>query len=105
MPRWPLLLLPLVLAACSSDYPFDRPGTWSLDRMGSSNDANLRAMVANPADLIAGRGETTALGAEAARPVGALRAGKRAALPAVNTLNINTIPTEQAPAGGTGAGP
>jgi type IV pilus biogenesis protein CpaD/CtpE len=92
------ILIPLVVlvTACSSDYPMDKPGTWSLDSWGSSNDANLRAMVVNPHDLVEGRGEPNTLGAEAAPPVKRLFTGKRYALPASDVIQLNvTGPNDQ----------
>jgi hypothetical protein len=94
------LLLPLVmlfaLGACSLDPfeqdPFTRPGTWAPT---SDNDANLRAMVENPHDLVAGRAMDGVVGAEAAVPVKALLAGKRAQLP---TTSADTV------YGGSGSG-
>ncbi len=42
--------------------PFDRPWTWSLPPTGlSSNDTNLRTMLVNPGDAVAGTGEDTSL--------------------------------------------
>lgn len=78
-----------LIAGCAPDDTMQKPGTWSLETYGSSNDANLRAMIADPEDLIHGRGEDTAIGAEAARPVAALEAGKRAPLPKVDSLHID----------------
>ena len=45
------LLLPILLclAACSQVDPYTRPGNW---RPNGANDANLRAMVAVPSDLV-----------------------------------------------------
>jgi type IV pilus biogenesis protein CpaD/CtpE len=100
-------LVPLLLlagAGCTPDYPMDVPGTWSIDRYGASNDANLRAMVANPHDLVAGQGSNTALGAEAAHPVAALFAGKRAELPQTNSTQVSLPTNSGASAGGGNAG-
>jgi len=88
------IYLPLVallgLAACTPDYPFDKPGTWALGPQGSpnANDANLRAMVVNPNDLVVGQSEPGSVGAEASRPIRKLFAGQRAALPASNTIQL-----------------
>jgi hypothetical protein len=76
------LLTLLTLAACTPDHPFDKPGTWSLDSAPSANDLNLRVMVVNPHDLVAGTGEANSLGAEAGPPVGRVLHGRRAPLPA-----------------------
>ena len=104
MRRLPWLLpLPLALAACTPDYPLDKPGTWSLERMGESNDANLRAMVANPHDLVEGAGSATDLGAEAGPPVTRLLTGNRKAIPQENG-SVIALPTESSGPTGTGAG-
>jgi hypothetical protein len=95
----------LVVAACTPDYPWDRPGTWSIDQYGgSSNDANLRAMVANPRDLIAGTGETGSLGSEASPPVSRLYSGQRTPLPKLDTLDVNLNQSTLQPAPAQGAG-
>ncbi len=81
-PVAPLCLL-LALAACGPE-PFDREGTW---RATGANEANLRAMVADPAHLTRGaaplapaRGESAAqsaalLGAASGGGGGASAAG------------------------------
>ncbi|PWS34200.1 hypothetical protein DFH01_26600 [Falsiroseomonas bella] len=60
-----LIWLPLALAAgaCTDPEPFTRPGTWQAT---GANDANLRAMIANPADLQRGQAPATAARGEAA---------------------------------------
>jgi hypothetical protein len=60
-----LLWLPLALAAggCIDPEPFTRPNTWQAT---GANDANLRAMIANPADLQRGQAPATAARGEAA---------------------------------------
>ena len=100
------LLAVVGLGACSPDYPFDKPGTWSLGAPGTmnANDANLRAMVVNPNDLVAGRGDPGSLGAEAAPPVKRLLAGQRKELPKSNVLDLqvtgdSTPAAAPAPAG------
>ena len=103
------LYIPLVallgLTACSPDYPFDKPGTWALGPQGSpnANDANLRAMVVNPNDLVVGQSEPGSVGAEASRPVKHLLAGKRPALPNTNTiqLQVGNDTSAQQPASST----
>jgi len=76
------------LAACTDD-PFERPGTVA---PRGFNDANLRAMVVDPAHLRRGVEATTTRGDAGARPVDLLRSGKRPALsgaggtqPSINT--------------------
>jgi len=85
MRRYIALVL-LALGACTPDYPFDKEGTWSLGPQGApnANDANLRAMLVNPNDLVAGHGDPGSVGAVASRPVKNLIAGKRAPLPVVS---------------------
>ena len=77
---WGLLLL-LPLGACAgnglTDDPINRPGTWAPTGI---NDANLRAMVADPRDLVAGKDAANGLAVEAVPPVGLLFSGKRQAL-------------------------
>jgi hypothetical protein len=60
-----LLWLPLALATagCIDPEPYTRPGTWQAT---GANDANLRAMIANPADLERGVAPSTASRGEAA---------------------------------------
>ena len=65
-----------LLAACTDD-PFDRPGTVAPRGL---NDANLRAMVVDPAHLRRGVDAPTARGDAGSRPVDLLRSGKRAPL-------------------------
>lgn len=70
-----LLLLPVlaVASACASD-PMERPGTF---QPRGVNDANLRAMIVDPAHLQRGVEAVTSRGSAAAEPVALLRAGKR----------------------------
>ena len=51
-----LLLGSLALAGCSQTDPYQRSGTW---KPSGVNTSNIASMVANPADLARGRGETT----------------------------------------------
>jgi hypothetical protein len=93
MPRVGCTLLLLMLAACNTD-PMDRPGTWH--GTTKSNDANLRAMIADPHDLIAGKSSDSSLGAEAAPAVTRLLTGKRYPLPSENTSDLQSA-TQSAP--------
>src|ERR1700722_18591537 len=45
-------LLLLALAGCAQTDPYTRPGAW---RPNGANDANLRAMVVVPSDLVLAR--------------------------------------------------
>jgi hypothetical protein len=86
--RTPWLIGLVLLAGCNYDPfdPYQRPGTWNPD---GSNNANLRAMVANPHDLIEGTGTSVSSGAEAAPPVTRLLTGKRYPLPNISTVEPN----------------
>lgn len=67
-PIIPLLIaVTAVLAACSHHTD----SIASLDRIpfGGTNQANIAAMVANPTDLVHGRGQKTVDGATGAAPV------------------------------------
>jgi len=97
IPRVAWLIGILIVPACSYDLgdPYQRPGTYNIR---GDNDANLRAMVADPHDLIAGAGQGASMGAEAAPPVARVLAGKRYALPALNAATVNIV-NEQTPQG------
>jgi hypothetical protein len=80
-----LLLSASVLAGCTSppwSDPFERPGTW---HPSGVNEANLRAMVQNPADLERGQAARADLGAEAVPPIDRLMRGQRRPLPQVDS--------------------
>jgi hypothetical protein len=102
--RTAILLAILMVAACSPDQPFDRPGTWSLGSGPSSNELNLRAMVVNPHDLVQGQSANDSLGAEAAPPVARLLSGRRTPLPSSDTTELQSgsqaQPSAPAPNGG-----
>ena len=84
----------LLVSGCSYDLtdPYLRPGTYNPT---GDNDANLRAMVANPHDLVEGPGPGLSTGAEAAPPVARMLAGKRYPLPQLNAADINIINSGQ----------
>jgi hypothetical protein len=91
----------LALSACDKTDQIDRPGTWKLPPTGQgANDSNLRAMIANPNDLIAGQDSPGSLGVEAVPPVDLLYAGQRRQLPAVSTTSLSGGTTNQTPFGG-----
>jgi hypothetical protein len=102
MHRMGWLTVALLVAGCTYDMsdPYLRPGTWNPT---GDNDANLRAMVANPHDLVEGTGQGTSAGAEAAPPVARLLAGKRYPLPQLNASDINVVP-EPPPQGAANPG-
>ena len=58
-----MLLLALALAGCADTDPYERPGVW---RPNGANDANLRAMVAVPSDLVQGVPDAPGDGQQAA---------------------------------------
>ena len=81
----------LLVAGCNSPEltdPYLRPGTYNPTGV---NDANLRAMVANPHDLVQGDGTGASTGAEAAPPVARMLAGKRYPLPQLNAASVDII--------------
>ena len=101
MHRIVIVLLLLTATACTPDYPMDKPGTWRLGETGSNaNDANLRTMIVYPRELVAGAGETRALGSEAGAPVHRLLTGRRYPLPASNVLQLELTGQPAAPAQG-----
>jgi hypothetical protein len=94
MRYWQCLFLLLLSTGCTPEYPYDRPGTWGPAQMGA-NDANLRAMVANRQDLVAGSGEEGTVGPEAAAPVRRLFKGQRYPLPAYSASDIGMTGLQQ----------
>lgn len=89
----------LVLGGCANPFTQDQfaePGTW---QPTYDNDANLRAMVANPHDLVAGEPMEGAVGAEAAGAVDKLVTGKRAKLSDAQASSVYG-----ASSGGSGSG-
>ena len=98
-------LLPL-LAGCAgnplSGDPMQRPGTWAPT---GDNDANLRAMIADPHDLQAGADLPGSLGVEAAPAVGRLLTGRLPPLPDEPTSSLGgSSSAGGAPQGGGNAG-
>jgi hypothetical protein len=88
------VIVALLVTSCAPDAfdPYLRPGTWA---PVGNNDENLHVMVANPRDLVAGKGESGSAGAEAAPPVARVLAGKRYPLPALNASDVNIISEPQ----------
>lgn len=86
-----LMLLPLLLAlaACHPD-PFAVEGTWHPTNV---NDANLREMVANPHDLVAGQAATGSWGQEAAAAVQRVVDDKTRGLISATTSNAVAAPS------------
>jgi hypothetical protein len=94
MHRLTWLVVAIALTGCASDAfdSYSRAGTWT---HGTDNDANLRAMIVNPHELVEGSAETGSIGAEAASPVTRLFEGKRYPLPAQNASMIGVSPQTQ----------
>ena len=97
---WLLLLLP---AGCAAEDPLTRPGLW---QPTGANEANLRAMIADPDDLVAGAADRRADGAVVAAAVARYRAGKLKDLPdaaasRVAPISINTGGGASVAAGGS----
>jgi type IV pilus biogenesis protein CpaD/CtpE len=90
------LIITMLVAGCSAGAfdPTQRERTWM---PAGDNDANLRAMVANPHDLVEGAGQGASAGAQAAPPVARVLAGKRYPLPPVNasTFGGSVQPQQQ----------
>jgi hypothetical protein len=88
----PLAVL-LSLAACSNTQPYsyyDRPGTW---KPTDANDANLRAMIANPGDLAQGAAASGSRGAT--RPVKRLLTDTVRPLPSNSASGIYGVSSQQ----------
>ena len=99
-----VLLAFLAVAACTPDHPFDKPGTWSLDNQPSANDLNLRAMVANPHDLVEGQSASDSLGANSGPPIARLLSGRRSPLLSSGVLQLQSSDQAQ-PTAAPAAGP
>jgi hypothetical protein len=98
------LMFALVATGCAAEKtdPFERPGTWSVT---GANDANLKVMVADPHDLISGRGETNNMASEASPPVQRLFSGKRFPLSTESASGLGqSTTTQSSTGGGSGAG-
>jgi hypothetical protein len=105
------LLLPLLVAltGCDQVDPYTRPGNW---RPNGANDANLRAMVAVPADLAVATPASPADGNLAAVALARLRTDSVRSLPDSGLAEITPIsggssaaPPTPATAAPTGNGP
>jgi len=80
-----LLLATAALAGCTDPYAW--PGTWHPTQV---NDVNLRAMVADPADLVWGASGTGTDGQLAAAAVERLRNGHAPPLPDASISKIGS---------------
>lgn len=95
-----LLTLAGTLACCDLTDPYVRPGEWH--PLGA-NSENLRAMVADPHDLYAGRGTTISPGDQAAAAVMRLRLDQVKPLPASSLSDLKVNDTGGAQPSGAGA--
>ena len=96
------MLAVLALAACEQTDPYVRAGDW---RPLGANAANLRAMVANPADLYAGRAAAVSSGDLAAAAVARLRADAVKPLLPSSIADVHATDTGAPPASGNEATP
>ncbi|WP_114377576.1 hypothetical protein [Elioraea thermophila] len=86
MPPAAAILLLLALAGCTAAIdPFQREGTW---RARHVNDANLRAMIANPAHLDRGVGDDRGRSRQAADAIQRLEDDALKPLPEVRTSPV-----------------
>jgi type IV pilus biogenesis protein CpaD/CtpE len=92
----------LALAGCAETDPYEREGVW---RPNGANDANLRAMVANPADLARGVGDGRGNSQQAEAAIERLRADKVKALPASGIAQINVSGSSGGGGAGSGSAP
>jgi hypothetical protein len=76
--RWLHFIALLALAACDVTDPYLRDGVWRPD---GTNDANLRAMVASPSDLVRGVSSAGGDGQQAAAAIDRYRNDKMRLLP------------------------
>ena len=85
-----LLLCILVFGAagCGVIDPYQREGTW---RPNDSNEANLRAMVAVPSDLVRGVASTEGDGQQAAAALDRLRNDKVRKLPDSGLAQVTPV--------------
>jgi hypothetical protein len=83
------------LLGCTATDPMTRPGIW---HPTGANDANLRAMIANPHDLVIGASSPGADGDVAAAAVQRYRTGKVKALPDSGVAQVSAV-SSGAPSG------
>lgn len=73
-----LCIVVLALAGCDATDPYLREGVW---RPNGANEANLRAMVASPSDLVRGVASVDGNGQQAAAALDRYRNDKMRPLP------------------------
>jgi hypothetical protein len=88
----------LALAACAGPGDFARPGTW---QPSGANDANLRAMLADPGHAMRGVAAPAERGQPASLAIRRLVQDRRRPLPDSRASTIGAI----ADPGGAGPGP
>ncbi len=89
-----------LLAGCAETDPYQRMGLWN--PLGA-NDANLRAMVADPRDLELGQGGARGAGDMGAAAVARLRTDTVRRLPASSISKVQPADAGAATEGGSGA--
>ncbi len=80
----------LVLAGCDITDPYEREGVW---RPNYANDANLRALVVSPSDLVRGVESPGGDGQQAAAALDRQREDKPRKLPDSGVANIVPVST------------
>ena len=92
----------LCAAGCAGEDPLTRSGQW---HPIGANDANLRAMIADPDDLVTGVASRTADGQVVAAAVARYRSGRVKDLPDVTISKVAPIQVNNAaPAAAPAAG-
>jgi type IV pilus biogenesis protein CpaD/CtpE len=92
MPRLPTSIplvasVVLLVAGCAATDPYEKEGVW---HPAGTNEANLRAMVAIPSDLVSGVGDGHGNSQQAEVAVERLRADKVKDLPASGVAQFST---------------
>ena len=100
--RRAMILGLVAVAGCTEMEPYNRAGMW---QPTGANTLNLAAMVANPRDLIRGRGTVGTPAIEAVPPVNRYWSGRVVALPTTSSQSTGTGQGRAATAsGGSGGG-
>ncbi|MGI4941903.1 MAG: CpaD family pilus assembly lipoprotein [Janthinobacterium lividum] len=97
MNRTMVLLGVLAIASCTSTDPLTRDGLW---QPSGANEANLAAMVADPADLVRGKEAEGSDGQRAAAAVARLRLDRVKPLPDSGIAQFTTTGTGAPATGG-----
>ncbi len=91
-----LLLLAALLGACSWTDPYERDGVW---HPNGANEANLRAMVMVPSDLVMAAPAAPAAGQEAAAALDRQRRDKVRPLPESGVAKLSPVSSSGQTAG------